>query len=33
MDTTIDNWSRRAFYLVIAILMTLGLLLAPAMAP
>jgi len=33
MDKTIDNWSRRAFYLVIAILMTLGLLLAPAMAP
>jgi len=33
MDKTIDNWSRRAFYLVIAILMTLGLLLAPAMTP
>jgi len=33
MDRTIDNWPRRLIYLGIAVLMTLGLLLAPAMAP
>jgi len=33
MDKTIDNWPRRLIYLGIAVLMTLGLLLAPAMTP
>ncbi len=33
MDKTIDAWPRRLIYLGIAVLMTLGLLLAPAMAP
>ena len=30
MDKTIDNWPRRLFYLGIAVVMILGLLLAPA---
>ena len=33
MDKTIDAWPRRLIYLGIAVLMTLGLLLAPAMTP
>jgi len=33
MDKTMDVWPRRLIYLGIAVLMTLGLLLAPAMAP
>ena len=33
MDKTIDNWPRRLIYLGIAVVMTFGLLLAPAMAP
>jgi hypothetical protein len=33
MDKTMDDWPRRLIYLGIAVLMTLGLLLAPAMTP